>query len=170
MQDQTPVTEQNPHETNKFLHAVFGWLFREVEKWKLIPEEFMFRSEALDVVAVYMAQFKREIESHRHPNRTFPESTLAIRLSNPELAKELETQHGRNKIFRNSLAWVHYKLQHMPCEYSKQQHTMEAMGALFNICTQLQAEIEKVEPPAPKEENKPSGPYVIDVPQQEAVQ
>jgi isochorismate synthase EntC len=82
-----------------------------------------------------------------------------------EVAKEKsqeQIQHESNKVVRNSLAWLHYKMTSQQFFLEEAQEALQARGVLELICKDLQAKIELIEPPPPKEEEAPKAPYVID--------
>ena len=74
-----------------------------------------------------------------------------------------QIQHESNKIVRNSLAWLHFKMASQPFFFEEFTEAMQARGVLESICKDLQTKIELVEPPV-VEEAAPKAPYVVDVP------
>ena len=78
-----------------------------------------------------------------------------------------QLQHEGNKILRERLAHAHYIMTYQ-CKYLPEQfeEVQKTLGFMQDVCNQLQAKIEAVEPPAPKKEAEPKKPYVIEVPQQ----
>lgn len=82
-------------------------------------------------------------------------------METPEKSQE-QIQHESNKVVRNSLAWLHFKLGTQQFFLEEANEALQARGVLELICKDLQAKIELIEPPLPKEENKASAPYIID--------
>lgn len=74
-----------------------------------------------------------------------------------------QIQHESNKVVRHSLAWLHFRLGTMQFFLEESQEAIQARGVLELICKDLQAKIEKVEPPVVDEAaSEPKAPYVID--------
>lgn len=84
--------------------------------------------------------------------------------------KEEDFTHEVNKSVRHGLAWLHFKLGVMPIKHKGLDDAMVARGILFTICTDLQKKIDEVEPPAPKAEEAPKKPYIMEIPSAQATQ
>lgn len=79
---------------------------------------------------------------------------------------QAQVQHESNKVLRERLAHAHwimsYQTKYIPEQFAEVQKTLDFIK---EVCAQLQAKIEEVEPPVKKEEKAVArGPYFVDVP------
>jgi hypothetical protein len=92
---------------------------------------------------------------------------MSEKQSPEELAKQ---QHESNKVVREHLAWVHYRLQSIPMIFEEHKLLHGALNILQAICLDLQTKIELVEPPPKKEEAQSKPALVIDAPALQAIE
>jgi len=79
----------------------------------------------------------------------------------PDTKDQERTQHESNKVIREHLSWAHHKLHYTPVVKEEFQLLDGAVKVLEAICLDLQAKIEKVEPPVIEESVKKE-PMVVD--------